>query len=392
MTSASGTQQIAEELIRDADLVTRVAVGLGKLRNESFLEAVEILRAEVEAKSPKSKTIGHVRTLLNEAMTDISPIILSDLRYGWTPWTPQGFKKRGVFWYAAFGLVLVVLCIWGTLLYGSATLDYASLVEVQKGKPNERVAKLFSLVDDERLVKALFSSDGPRVVSDMFTKMLYEAKAAEDILATFGPEAVEETLLRRLGRMVSGATPASAGLALETGGAPQGFSEKPLSGTAAPAVPGFQPLQPGLNAFSQQGLSLKLFYYLAELNRTMRYSDAKLTKMLRELHVGLSLVGLLVLPALYGMLGVCLYYLSRFVDAKTPNPPWGPTIFRTAMGAIIGVIAVAMFASSNASLTESTFSSPAVFGVAFFAGFGMDAFLRLLEQASNRVICGLGKS
>jgi hypothetical protein len=94
----------------------------------------------------------------------------------------------------------------------------------------------------------------------------------------------------------------------------------------------------------------------------------------------IEVVGLWVLPGLYGALGAMMYFMRWFLNQMRPNPEFGRVVLRVSLSTFAG-IAVGWFwspaLSDNLAPNEITLG---VLAIAFLVGFSIDVFFALLDR------------
>ncbi|HEY0916393.1 MAG TPA: YtxH domain-containing protein, partial [Solimonas sp.] len=90
-----------------------------------------------------------------------------------------------------------------------------------------------------------------------------------------------------------------------------------------------------------------------------------------------------ILPLLYGSLGAVVFLMRNTHNVRTPFLDSSDTLFRIAVGAIAGIVVGWFFSpDSGSSIREM---SVAPLGVAFLAGFSIEALFGLLDRAVNAI-------
>jgi hypothetical protein len=109
-----------------------------------------------------------------------------------------------------------------------------------------------------------------------------------------------------------------------------------------------------------------------------------------QLHDTMNTFGLWYLPALYGMLGACVYHMRRFLDPMAPNPSWTRTGFRIFLGAFAGIVVVWFWSPGAQKGTDQAMSTLSAFTVAFLVGFSIDIFFQALDRLVTKVSQAIG--
>ena len=99
-----------------------------------------------------------------------------------------------------------------------------------------------------------------------------------------------------------------------------------------------------------------------------------------DVREALNLYSLIILPAMYGALGVIVYFLRAFLNPQEPNEGWSRTLYRIALGALAGMIMA--WLGMGLLGTDDAFKSIGLglFAFAFILGFSIDVFFDLLEN------------
>ena len=110
-----------------------------------------------------------------------------------------------------------------------------------------------------------------------------------------------------------------------------------------------------------------------------------------QLHETMNTFGLWYLPALYGMLGACVYHMRRFLDPMAPNPSWTRTGFRIFLGAFAGIVVVWFWApGAQKGADQAMMSTLSAFTVAFLVGFSIDIFFQALDRLVTKISQAIG--
>ncbi len=93
------------------------------------------------------------------------------------------------------------------------------------------------------------------------------------------------------------------------------------------------------------------------------------------------LISAWILPLFYGLLGAAVYLMRTYLNDKTANQGFFPLVLRLALGGIAG-LAIGWFSVPGSS---SAAISTIPFGIAFLAGFSIDAVFTLLERLAQTI-------
>jgi hypothetical protein len=111
-----------------------------------------------------------------------------------------------------------------------------------------------------------------------------------------------------------------------------------------------------------------------------------------RLRDSMNVLGLWVLPALYGMLGAVIFHMRRLLDPTLPNPPWLRFAFRIVLGGFAGIIIVWFWVPSSQKLAQPAFATLTAFGLAFLMGFSTDVFFQALDRLVTYLSQAVGKA
>ena len=90
-----------------------------------------------------------------------------------------------------------------------------------------------------------------------------------------------------------------------------------------------------------------------------------------------------ILPLLYGSLGAVVFLMRNTHNVRTPFLDSSDTLFRIAVGAIAGIVVGWFFSPDSGSSVREMSVAP--LGVAFLAGFSIEALFGLLDRAVNAI-------
>ena len=104
-----------------------------------------------------------------------------------------------------------------------------------------------------------------------------------------------------------------------------------------------------------------------------------------KLQRNVEFFGMLVLPALYGMVGTLVYYMRRLLDGSDMGPSASIYIVRIALGGLAGVSGGYLLESVHAGETVSHAPGAGLFVLAFLFGFSSDLFFKLIDRAVTMI-------
>lgn len=98
-----------------------------------------------------------------------------------------------------------------------------------------------------------------------------------------------------------------------------------------------------------------------------------------------AMLGIWVLPAMYGLLGAVVFQMRGILNPLVPDPPFERLLMRFSLGILAGVSISWVFGDSQAKLSEVHSLNTTLFGVSFLFGFSIDVFFALLDRAVEMV-------
>jgi 4-amino-4-deoxy-L-arabinose transferase-like glycosyltransferase len=103
-----------------------------------------------------------------------------------------------------------------------------------------------------------------------------------------------------------------------------------------------------------------------------------------------SVLGLWLLPGMYGLLGAVVFQMRAVLNPLIPDPPLERLLIRFALGAMAGVSISWLFGEVPAKSSEVQSLHTTLFGLSFLLGFSIDVFFALLdrtvEMLSNSIV------
>lgn len=369
-------------------MVCRVAIRLGRLSQTEFLTALSAARQALESGTGMHEATATLQRLLGGAVAALAPITFADLKSGWDPFS----KKRTNTWAITFGLICIILIGavgYGTLIYNRAVSIHTTLVELQSSKPSEQLVKLVGLIlSNEDQLKNSISTGAPDTLIGAINQSLYEIMRVDERVQTFdllSSKLVDhDTLLGHLMTYLGVVdTPRPTELTpgqikqLEDLQANVLQKQTPIDQyTLQVAKIGnsqFAPIHDWLDTVS-------LFGQVVRIQRIHPGAVPGLELIVFQLGEALNLLGLWVLPALYGMLGSAVFHMRRYLDSSVPDPSWIRSLYRTALGGFAGIILVWIWTPTAAKSADPAFATLSAFTVAFLVGFSTDIFFQALDR------------
>ena len=103
-----------------------------------------------------------------------------------------------------------------------------------------------------------------------------------------------------------------------------------------------------------------------------------------KLKHNIDILGLWLLPALYGALGTALFFLRGFIEPSVPNPSWPQVFYRMALGGFVGTIVAWFWTPGSSDVTTPAIANLSSFTLAFIVGYSLDMFFRYLDSITLR--------
>lgn len=406
MTGA--TQPYLTQLLEDADRVLRYGYSTGRMTDSTLGLALSKVRG---AEPPQDAAgILDLQAALAQAVRDIRPVTIADLRAGHDPCDPR--RSKSITPLRATFFLLLLGFLWTTFYYSTWERHGVRLVEsMRQNQIEKQDAILQELIlgyvadaaqsearDSVRASAALF--ERTRELQDIEDRINADNAQYVDLIQgwvpfrwlylTFAPKAVAQP------RVVA---------AVQTTEPPVDYFNRCLSiGTfrieaskepyALVNFPDPRVAEHVSQVFAgdirQQMKMVQTFRCVLSLPITAGFVDGSLVPLrakgteisridtLDELIVTLNLW---ILPALYGALGALIYFGRGFLNPEVPDPHWMFFFARLCVAAFAG-IAVGWFFENGIKIEGVTTSSgsPGVLLLAFIFGFALDVFFGLLER------------
>jgi hypothetical protein len=393
-------------LVRDAELVAEVGVRLGRIKDADFFDALSTAREALDGTAASPSTMAALERALNSAIANLSPITLNDLRGGWRPFDAHAEKRLGTVVFCIFSFLLLVATAYVTQTYDRACSVYATTVELQETRGAEQAIRLFGLLrkNQQDVVESL-KSGTKDFLYEAFNKALTDLELTNVKFQSYAPIAssvlydldigarVKDALVAPIGWFehtpgIDSSNPSNnptiAGSLKNYGAIPVpaattvgGRLAKPAPSASMPDLANVNPdLEALLGAYIQEVRD-----FMAAINVGFDpLTPNDYSWYLYQLRESMSLLGLWLLPGLYGMLGAVIFHMRRLLDATLPNPSWLRFGYRIVLGGFAGIIVVWFWTPTSQKLTQPAFATLTSFGLAFLVGFSTDVFFQALDR------------
>ncbi len=379
---------ILDELIADSEMVCNVAIRLGRLSQAEFLAALGVAKQARDSGVGVYEATAALQRLLGAAVAALAPITFADLKSGWSPFE----KKRTNVWAIAFGLICIFLILavgYGTLIYNRAVAVHATLVELQSPKAPEQLVKLVGLIlSNEGQLRKSIGSGATDTLTEAVYQSLYEIKRADERVQAFSwlsgrlvdHGTVLGHLMSYLGLLDN---PRPTELTTEQIDKLKKLqaevlqSNSPLSQYQLRAQQIEKSQFEPINAWFD---NVTLFNQVAQIQRIHPQHALGLEVIVFQLGEAVNLLGLWVLPVLYGMLGSAVFHMRRYLDSSVTDPSWMRSLYRTFLGGFAGIVVVWIWTPTAAKSADPAFATLSAFTVAFLVGFSTDIFFQALDR------------
>ncbi|MBS0170048.1 MAG: hypothetical protein JSR62_06800 [Nitrospira sp.] len=98
-----------------------------------------------------------------------------------------------------------------------------------------------------------------------------------------------------------------------------------------------------------------------------------------------AMLGIWVLPAMYGLLGAVVFQMRGILNPLVPDPSFERLLMRFSLGILAGVSISWVFGDSQPKAPGVYSWNTTLFGVSFLFGFSIDVFFALLDRAVEMV-------
>lgn len=410
-------------LVEDSELVVATAVSLGRSdKSGALATTVAEIKAFPDQQNIPPEKVAQLQIALGEALAEIAPITLGDLRNGWRPYTSSFWKTARLSIFGVLCFFILASTAYITLIYDRVGTFFNTTKELQTSQGGEMAAKLYFFLkkydtekiyaggNDQIYEQALkqimelhqfnkklqsysnikrdidggFNLSGILNLSNMFNivKNFQDLKSTE-LIVGYADRSEYDNAVRK-NESVREAKNAAFNASSEMGINPLSEDEltKRCSEDGQSKLPHCM-----LNGY---------FHEIRNLMQVLRVGVDPLAQgnftvdMYRQQAI-IDIFGRWILPALYGMIGSILFFARRYVDAAVPDPSFMKFLYRMALGAFAGVIAVGLWTPAASSLNSPSFTSTSAFGLAFVVGFSTDVFFGLVDRLAKVMSDAVGK-
>jgi len=376
----TGATSDFELLLNDARLVAEYASRAGRLPDRELPDAIEA--AERDLAAGKTPDRPRLQSALNNAVRSIAPVSLIDLREGRSPFdtTAQRYASRLVLLLCIVSIGLTALIAFYTNALYQADSALAAIRQIEKVRYPDKVREVRRLTQDKELfVKhdARYAHYHQQLGELALARAEYNAAASLIISSANSVMFPGGSLFTSLWNLGAGTNSQAA---------PPGSTseEEPRSERRARSdAPADAEPNAGQRA-DPSGDLLEDYRFLMSIgddNPTVLVQPSFGPQHAFTIERQRILISGWILPLFYGLLGASVYLMRTFLNDKTANQGFFLLVLRLALGGIAG-LAIGWFSVPGSS---SAAISTIPFGLAFLAGFSIDAVFTLLERLAQTI-------
>ena len=368
-------------LLHDAILVSDYTSRAGRLPDRELPEAIEA--AERDLAAGKIFDRARLQSALSNGVRSMAPVSLIDLREGRSPFDTraQRYASRLVLLLCLLSIGLTGLIAFYTNALYQADSALAAIRQIEKVHYPDKVREVRRLTQD----KELFVKHDARYAH-------YHQQLGELALARAEYNAAASLIVASAN---SGLFPGEGFLgslwstAVGTGSQAAPTVTSPDEGTpkSDPKATSEPQAEAGPNAASRadpSGDMLDDYRFLVSIgddNPTILIQPSFGPQHAFTIERQRILISGWILPLFYGLLGASVYLMRTFLNDKTANQGFFLLVLRLALGGIAG-LAIGWFSVPG---SPSAAISTIPFGLAFLAGFSIDAVFTLLERLTQTI-------
>ncbi|MEP6966528.1 MAG: hypothetical protein ABI906_00465 [Pseudomonadota bacterium] len=412
-----------DQLLSDAKRVIGYSARTGVLTNGDLIEAAQAVEESRSSRvKPTAEEIGSLTMKLNSAVKAIYPITLIDLGSHWRPFGQSKGRSIARLIFAILSALIIVASGYYTWLYIQATDVLAGLTSIQEQNAVDKAERLYRSYLKNPNVIGVGSADSDDLHFEPYLRSYEELYTINNQMATCMPialqlqvQASQIPVLSALkgyfhgGKSHGGGSEPDASAEkqkfealhprvaypnLDTAGAGGSVGAPPASAAAVPAVSNPRglsgspdPLAASVDPIVLNHISRAKFLrdegmpvVAIETSQDEVSKQMGIPALISACRSIIELYGVLILPALYGMIGTIVFELRRILNPLTPSASIERIIVRTALGGLAGISITFVFRPLHTAANDVTPSGIAVFGIAFILGFSIDVFFTLLDR------------
>jgi len=407
-------------LVEDAELVADAGVRLGRIKDAGFLSAVSSARQALDSDTASPGVVAELQKALNNAVKDIAPITLTDLRSGWRPFEAQSTGRVvGALIFGVFSIVLLVTTAYTTQIYDRATSLYATTLELQEAHGAEQAVRLLGLLrKNQKDVVESLANGNKDFLYETFNKALFDLQMVNDRYVVYASRAAgvldDLDMVGRLGNWrlfpflsptqgshPPAAPPTNARTLVELIEDDEKQTNELIRRCAKQTkTAAAKPPAPSADSFKDLDIPCLLTIYINDVRSFLSAINVGIDPLspnsysghVYRLRDGVNFLSAWLLPLLYGMLGAVIFHMRRLLDPAVPNPSWLRFAYRIVLGGFAGIIFVWFWTPSSPKLSQPAFATLTAFGLAFLVGFSTDVFFQALDRLVNYLSQAVGQT
>lgn len=423
-----------DRLVSDAKRLIGYASRTGALAGSDLIDAVAAVEQRRAAQAdPTAEEVKALTIRLNAAVKSIYPITLIDLG---SPWRPFGETKGwnpGRLFFAVLAAFIIATSGYYTWLYIQASDVLAGLTAIQEKNAVDKAERLYRSYLKNPKVIGVDHADSEDLHFEPYLRSYEELYTINDEMVTYMPlaqglqiRAARIPVISDVAALFHGLGSKKSDLALDAQTEQADYEKShpnnkyPKLDAAAPTTAATGP--PAARPVAAPAPALTSGEPPTDAADSLRLNHLSRTKFLQDEGMpvlaietateGVSaqisipvlisvcrsiieLYGVLILPALYGMIGTIVFELRRILNPLTPSASLERVIVRTALGGLAGISITFVFRPLHSASNEVTPSGIAIFGVAFILGFSIDVFFTMLDRMVGMVsqsLSGAGRT
>ena len=384
-----------DRLLADCRLVVAYGVRSGRLPDGGLLAALAAAETLVAGGKREQVAQNDLGMELGRAVRALAPVTLEDLGSGWTPFEGWGHRAMRVILVLVAG-VLILATSYYSQLYTQASSILGQLTEVQAIKLREKSERLFRFyLKNAQQLYVTDKDSNDAVVFEPFLRSYDELMSSYEKLSTYVPLSINLNN-RSIGMPIVGDIIDGLRKSLGFKGGQMELvpeSQRLPEFTASNAKdngPSDEP-NPELGPLRKKKELLERFLFMLGSDW---YYQRLLNTQIYETQRTVAVLGIWILPALYGMLGAMLFQLKAILDPMIPNPPFERLFLCLTLGAFAGVSVFLILGPTPNKIFEGASSGLGAFAICFLLGFSLDVFFSILDRLvtfASQSIRTLGK-
>jgi hypothetical protein len=366
-----------EQLLNDAKLVADYASRAGRLPDRELPDAIEA--AERDLAAGRTPDLARLQSALNNAVRGMAPVTLIDLREGRSPFDERGQRaaRRLVLVLCVFSIALTGLIAFYTNALYQSDSALAAIRQIEKVRYPDKVREVRRLTQDKELFlkhDARYAHYHQQLGELALARAEYNAAASLIVASANSVLFPGERFFESLWNIVAvrGSPTVAPGSSTE-----QAAQKDDLQTNSEAQAQGVARDGPGEDLFEDY----QFLESIGDDNPTVLIQPSFGPQHAFTIERQRILISGWILPLFYGLLGASVYLMRTFLNDKTANQGFFPLALRLALGGIAG-LAIGWFSVPGSS---SAAISTIPFGIAFLAGFSIDAVFTLLERLAQTI-------